>query len=24
VDADGKEVLSGYYTLLETSKDPGS
>jgi acyl dehydratase len=24
VDAEGKEVLSAYYTLLETSKDPGS
>lgn len=24
VDAEGQEVLSGYYTLLETSKDPGS
>jgi acyl dehydratase len=24
VDAAGQEVLSGYYTLLETSKDPGS
>lgn len=24
VDAEGQEVLSGYYTLLETSKDPAS
>jgi acyl dehydratase len=24
VDADGDEVLIAYYTLLETSKDPGS
>jgi acyl dehydratase len=24
VDDRGEEVLSGYYTLLETSKDPGS
>lgn len=24
VDADGEEVLSGYYTLIETAKDPGS
>ena len=23
-DAEGQEVLSAYYTLLETSKDPGS
>jgi acyl dehydratase len=24
VDAEGEEVLNGYYTLIETAKDPGS